>query len=80
MINVLVEVEEHFVLSIEEKIYELAPNNWVLNFNLISGKYTLEGFFDDVDIAENSYEELINNSDIIPVSYTHLTLPTNREV
>jgi len=46
MINVLVEVEEHFVLSIEEKIYELAPNNWVLNFNLISGKYTLEGFLE----------------------------------
>ena len=65
MINVIVEVEEHLILSIEEKIYELAPNNWVLNCDLISGKYTLEGFFQDVDSAENSYEELINNPDII---------------
>jgi hypothetical protein len=45
MINVLVEVEENFVLSVEEKIYELAPNNWVVNCNLITGKYSLEGFF-----------------------------------
>ena len=65
MINVLVEVEENFVVLVEEKIYELAPNNWVVNCNLITGKYSLEGFFEDVDSAENSYVELINNSDII---------------
>lgn len=65
MINVQVEVEENLVLSIEEKIYELAPTNWVLNCNLITGKYILEGFFDDLNSAEDSYEELINDSDII---------------
>ena len=27
-----------------------------------------------------TYEELSQKSDAVPVSYTHLTLPTNREV
>ena len=36
---------------------------------------------DGVGITENNVKELISSGvDVITVSYTHLTLPTNREV
>ena len=45
---------------------------------------TLSQFLDALDrfVKERliPYEDRVADEDVIPVSYTHLTLPTNREV
>ena len=38
-------------------------------------------YLDDVIVFGSTFEELLHRTEVVfPVSYTHLTLPTNREV
>ena len=37
-------------------------------------------FFDDFKLGVVTGDKVVDVSDVVTVSYTHLTLPTNREV
>ena len=63
--------------------YGIALNEKNMDFctNKISGRYPMEGYCSNLEVEELCYilegEGTIYKKDSEPVSYTHLTLPTN---
>ena len=49
-------------------------------YHELNTHFQLIDLFDEIEFTENETFSLDSNTELSPVSYTHLTLPTNREV
>ena len=62
--------------SVTADVEETHADYFVLN----PGQFVLAETFECIELPDNIVATIEGKSSIAPVSYTHLTLPTNREV
>lgn len=67
MIKAHFKIEEVLLQQIEEALYEIAPHNWILHFNLSTGESFLDGYFGDSFLAEESQKELFYSAEIVKI-------------
>ena len=73
MKNISINPEDYTILAVDD----IATNIMLLKAVLSRAKYKIVTASGGNEALEKAAKE---SPDLIPVSYTHLTLPTNREV